>query len=109
MLKALKDRWNSRAALPDQPVELSATQLMVNIMYTQGRLDSQQCRAAIDMLRERFWLSRDAAEALFSRAVQTRQETPRFEQLILHIRKGFTHYELIRLLQDIRRIASPDG
>ncbi|MDQ6973168.1 MAG: TerB family tellurite resistance protein [Mariprofundaceae bacterium] len=82
---------------------------MVNVIRTQGRLDSQQFRAAINVLRERFWLSREAAEALFDSAVQAQQETPRFEQLALHIRKCFTRYELTRLLQDIRGIAIANG
>ncbi|HCS13262.1 MAG: hypothetical protein COS82_02210 [Zetaproteobacteria bacterium CG06_land_8_20_14_3_00_59_53] len=111
MLQFLK-RWWHQGEEPrqhNQGLELTVTQLMVSMMHMDDKLEKAEHDEVIRLLRKRFSLYEDEAEALFLKAVELNGQGPGFEELAAQIHRSYDRLEVAALLSDIWRIAEADG
>lgn len=111
MLHFLKHWWKNgeEGIAHNLGLELTVTQLMVSMMHMDDKLEASEHDEIIRLLRARFSLYEDEAEALFQKAVDQSGEAPCFDQLAEQVNSNYNKPEVAALLSDIWHVAEADG
>jgi len=100
-----------RAAADDPPDgrQLAAAALLVEVATVDARFDAEERARILAIVRDRFSLGGDAAEALLAAARAKVDGSTQLYAVTTAIRNGFTYEERVALMESLWEVVYADG